>query len=429
MLTLDDLDITDARTYAEKGYPYREWDLLREQAPVHWYRRPGFEPFWLLTRHEDIAYVSRNPALFSSAQRVTVDTPDAIAMMEAEVDQRAQMLGHDPAEAPALSYMDAPRHRHLRQVMAPCFTPKAVAELSDRFAELAASYVREFTDRLDTHGEADVSRHLAARLPVAAICELVGAPTEDWDDIFQWTEATTGAADPEYQLEGEDEQATFARNMARMNEYVAQLVQERIATQGGTGADVLSRLARAEIDGEPLAFHQILYTVFNLLVAGIGTSRNAATGGIQALLENPEQLGKLVEDPGLLDGAVEEILRWTSIAAHFVRTATQDTEIGGQPIRKGETVAMWYPAANRDGLVFDAPHTFDITRDQNPQVAFGGHGAHVCLGSHLARLELRALLKAVLPLLPRLETVRTPDMSIQHLQVIELKRLIVRRRA
>lgn len=324
--------------------------------------------------------------------------------------------------------MDSPRHRHLRQVMAPCFTPKAIRELEERFHELAAEYAAAFTRLLDENGTADVAKSLSARLPVAAICELVGAPLKDWDDIFEWTEGTTAAADPENQRDGEDAEATFARNMGALSGYVAGLVQERMADIDGTGTDVLSRLARARIEGEPLAFHEILYTIFNLLVAGIGTTRNATTGGIQALLEHPEQVQKLIEDPSLVDGAVEEILRWTSIAVNFVRTATEDTEIGGRLIRKGQTVAMWYPAGNRDEAVFENPYRFDVTRDATAQIAFGGHGEHICLGAHLARLELRAVLRAVLPLLPELELVRKPDFSVLHLQAAEIKRLVVQRK-
>ncbi|WP_327364782.1 cytochrome P450 [Streptomyces sp. NBC_01296] len=428
MITLDNLDITDETAYAETGYPYAEWDLLRREEPVFWYRRPGFEPFWVLTRHEDIAYVSRNPKLFSSAQRVTLDTPEAVEMFEAQLEARAEMFGHAPDLPPALSYMDSPRHRHLRQVMAPCFTPKAIRELEERFHELAAEYAAAFTRLLDENGTADVAKSLSARLPVAAICELVGAPLKDWDDIFEWTEGTTAAADPENQRDGEDAEATFARNMGALSGYVAGLVQERMADIDGTGTDVLSRLARARIEGEPLAFHEILYTIFNLLVAGIGTTRNATTGGIQALLEHPEQVQKLIEDPSLVDGAVEEILRWTSIAVNFVRTATEDTEIGGRLIRKGQTVAMWYPAGNRDEAVFENPYRFDVTRDATAQIAFGGHGEHICLGAHLARLELRAVLRAVLPLLPELELVRKPDFSVLHLQAAEIKRLVVQRK-
>ncbi|MET9888046.1 cytochrome P450 [Streptomyces sp. NPDC006430] len=426
MLTLDTLDITDERQWSKSGYPYAEWDLLRREAPVFWYQRPGFEPFWVLTRHEDIATVSKDTAVFSSAQRITVDPPDAIDMLQGELELRAGMFGHSPDDSQALSDMDAPRHRHLRQIMAPCFTPKAIAELRERFDELAFTYVSELTGRLETHGEADVARHLAARLPVAAICELVGAPAADWDDIFEWTEGTIGAADPDYQREGESAEEAFRRNMTSLNGYIVQLVQSRMAQP--TGTDIVSRLVQARIDGEAMQLHEILYATFNLLIAGVGTTRNSITDGIRALLANPDQLRMLVEDPSLTDRAVEEILRWSAVAPHFVRTCLQDTEIGGQLIRKGETVALWYPSANRDESVFEDPYRFDITREQNPHQSFGGHGPHICLGRHLARLELNAILRAVLPILPTLETVREPELTVQHLQATDYKRFIVRKR-
>ncbi|MFC8919375.1 cytochrome P450 [Streptomyces sp. NPDC057116] len=429
MLTSDHLTMTDEAVYAERGdYPYAEWDLLRREAPVFWYRPPQYEPFWVLTRHEDIAWVSRNPKIFSSAQRITLETPDAVEMFEAQIEQRAEMFGLTPDRPPALSYMDSPRHRHLRQVLAPCFTPKAIRDLEARFHELAAAYTADFVAILDEEGGADVARHLSGRLPVAAICELVGAPPADWDDIYAWALGATGAADPEYQRDGEDAEATFTRNMTALNTYVTELVQKRMAEIDGTGTDMLSRLVRARIEGEPLAFHEILFTIFNLLVAGIETTRNATTGGIRALLEHPEQLRKLSDDPSLMDGAVEEVLRWTTIAPHFVRTAKQDTEIRGQRIRKGECVVLWYPSANRDETVFDDPYRFDITRDAGAQIAFGGHGEHVCLGAHLARLELRAVLGAVLPHLPSLEMVRAPEFRVLHLQLAEFRRLVLRRK-
>lgn len=426
MLTLDTLDITDERHWAKNGYPYAEWDLLRREAPVFWYQRPGFESCWVLTGHEDIAVVSRDTTVFSSSQRITVDPPDAIDMLEGEKELRAGMFGHSPDDSQALSDMDAPRHRHLRQIMAPCFTPKAMAQLRDRFDELATGYVRELTGRLDTHGEADVARHLAARLPVAAICELVGAPAEDWDDIFDWTEGTIGAADPDYQRDGESAEEAFRRNMTALNGYIVQLVQTRMADP--TGTDIVSRLVQARIDGEAMRLHEILYATFNLLIAGVGTTRNSITDGIRALLANPDQVRMLVDDPSLTDRAVEEILRWSAVAPHFVRTCLKDTEIGGRLIRRGETVALWYPSANRDETVFEDPYRFDITREQNPHQSFGGHGPHICLGRHLARLELNAILRAVLPVLPTLETVKDPELSVQHLQATDYKRYIVRRR-
>ncbi len=424
MPTLETVDITDETRYTT-GYPYADFDVLRDQSPVFWYRRPGFEPFWAVTCHEDVTHVSRHPEIFSSAQRVTVDPPEAIEMIEADVDQRAAMFGHDRDEAPALSYMDAPRHRELRRVMAPFFSVKAVSALEDRLTELARGYADDLARRLDTEGVADVAKHLTSRLPVAAICEMVGVPEADRDSVLAWTEGIVACADPEQQFKGEDANATFMRNMGALNSYLAQHVAARMESGGD---DLIGSLASSLVEGRALAYHEVLYTVQNLLVAGNGTTRNAMAGGIEALLRHPGQLRALIEDEQLLDGAVEEILRWTSIAVHFARTCTQDTELGGQRIRAGETVVMWYPAANRDPDAFEDPYRFDITRKGNPHVAFGGTGTHICLGQHLARLEMRATLRATLPLLRELELVGDPETLVLHLQVAELKRLMVRRR-
>jgi len=194
----------------------------------------------------------------------------------------------------------------------------------------------------------------------------------------------------------------------------------------GERTDVLSRLCRARPDGEPLKFHEILFYVHVLLLAGNGTTRNSITMGVQALLEHPDQLRKLVEDPSLMKSATEEILRWSSTLIQMARTCKQDTDIRGQRIRKGETLVMFYPAANRDPDVFEDPYCFDIARDPNPHFAFGGYGEHFCLGASLARLELRSVLSALLPLLPELEQAGDAALVATHMQLGEMKRLPVR---
>jgi cholest-4-en-3-one 26-monooxygenase len=166
-----------------------------------------------------------------------------------------------------------------------------------------------------------------------------------------------------------------------------------------------------------------------LLAAGNETTRNSTTGGVHALLEHPAELEKLVANPELVEPAVEEILRWTSVVIQFTRTATQDTEVRGKRVRKGETVAMWYPSANRDEDVFQDPYRFDITREPNNHFAFGGYGEHFCLGANLARWEMRAMLRELIPLLPRLEVTRPPDRLAGQLHVGGIKRLMVRARS
>ena len=282
--TVTDLvDITDESRYVG-GYPYADFDALRDKDPVQWYRRPGFEPFWAVTGLAEVAYVSRHPELFSSAQRVTLDPPDAIEMIEADIDGRAEMFGHDRNDAPARSYMDAPRHRDLRRVMAPFFSVRAVATLEERFVELARAYADDFRAALEADGVADVATGLTNRLPVAAICEMVG-----------------GRARP--------------RGRARLDRGPGGLRRSRAAASGRgrgrhlpaqhDGARRLSRRARARPDGAAGrrrhdrrarlgrgggattglprgALHRA-----EPLVAGNGTTRNAMAAGVRALLEHP----------------------------------------------------------------------------------------------------------------------------------------------
>ncbi|MEU3743410.1 MULTISPECIES: cytochrome P450 [unclassified Streptomyces] len=421
MLSLDTIDITDEQSYAENGYPWREWDFLRREAPVFWYRRPGFEPFWALTKHEDMAWVSRSPEIFSSAQRVSVNSLDIADMFAKDREQRAALLGHDPAEAQSLTWMDPPLHHQIRQIMSPAFMPKAMAALEDRFSTEADALVEEFLELVDERGSADVANQLAAKLPVAAICELLGVPVEDREKLYLWTVGT---------MSGSDEasvQDTFMSNVGEIMGYLTGLVQQRMADGGSGGTDVVSRLAAAVVEDRKLPFSNLLNQTSELLFAGNGTTRNVIAGGIRALLEHPDELRKLREDPGLLDAAVEEILRWTSVAVHMARTCVQDTEIRGQRIRAGETVAMFFPSANRDEDVFEDPYRFDITRPRRTHFAFGALGAHFCLGSNLAKAQLRAMIRAVVPVLSALELDGEPDLVAPYFVMAEYRRLRVRR--
>ncbi|MFJ9648671.1 cytochrome P450 [Streptomyces sp. NPDC004244] len=429
MQSLAAIDITSEQLYDDKGYPWEEWDRLREESPVHWYHRPGYEPFWALTKHEDISLVARSTDVFSCRERTAIETPDEIDPWEMERERRGQVYGHVADYPAGLGFMDAPLHRQVRQAMYPCFTPKAMAAMEERFFELSTSYVADFVKRLDTDGTADVAHDLAARLPLAAIFELLGVPGEDWDHLFRVHQDTASAFHKGYkQEEGEEAQARFMRAMIELDQYMSGLAKRRMEEGGSGGTDVLSRLARANVQGSPLAFHDMSYQLFNLVQAGNGTTRNAIAGGIKVLLENPDQLQKLIDDPTLLDGAVDEILRWTSVAVVMARTAIQDTEIRGQRIRKGETVAMFFPAANRDPDVFPDPYRFDITRSPNRHIAFGGNGEHRCIGAALARTELRAMFRALLPVLPTLELAGESKMLVLRLLISEFVQLPVRRK-
>ena len=214
-ITLATLDIADPSQYVTRGYPWREWDLLRREAPVYWYERPGFEPFWALTKYEDIAWVSRNPEIFSNTQRLRLDSIDGIEILERGRERQARRYGGSPADPPDFIFMDPPEHRQYRAMTSRRFTPRAMAQLEGHFDALAATYVGEFARMLAARfpeGDAvDFVHELACKLPVAAICEMAAVPPADWETIFHWTEVLVGAADSDFQVPGEDRETTQRR--------------------------------------------------------------------------------------------------------------------------------------------------------------------------------------------------------------------------
>ncbi len=430
-ITLDTLDITDTRLYVEHGYPWGAWDLLRKEAPVYWYQRPGFEPFWAITKHEDIGFISRSPDLFSNTQMLRLADTESLRIGQRARVRNANRYGGSPDDPPDFIFMDPPEHREHRSAVSRHFTPRTMRSLEAHFEELAENYVSRFADSIveraqkdQSSGVVDVVHELAAKLPVAAICEMAGIPEEDWDQIFHWTETLIGAGDPEFRRPGESQEQAMRRSNGEWRQYNESLVEQR--RQTGLGKDILSTLMQAEIGGQKLTPKEISAYFTLLVAAGNETTRNSTTGGVKALLDHPEQLEHLTDNPEHVPAAVEEILRWTSVVIQFQRTAMEDVELRGRTIRKGESVVLWYPSANRDEDVFEDPYRFDIERDPNDHFAFGGFGEHFCLGAHLARWEMRAILHALLPLLPQLELASQPELVSGSLHVGGIKRMMVR---
>ena len=433
-LTLDSLNITDTALYVEHGYPWEAWDILRREAPVYWYQRPNFEPFWAITKHADVRYISSHPELFSNTQILRMNDTESIGIGERGREINANRYGGHPSDPPDFIFMDPPEHRQHRSLVAHHFTPRMMKKLEDHFADMADNYVSSFADQIvadfaerGSVSAVDVVHELSSKLPVAAICDMGGVPEEDWQKIFEWTEAGISAADPEYRLPGEDREQTIRRVNLEFNLYNEGLVRDR--QTNGLGGDLLSDLLRADIDGYKLSPREISSYFRLLLGAGNETTRNSITGGVRALLEHRDQLDDLVANPDLVPSAVEEILRWTSIVIQFQRTVTEDLELRGKTLRKGDSIVMWYPSANRDEEVFADPYKFDIRRDPNDHFAFGGYGEHFCLGANLARWEMRAIFHALLPILPNLELAGEPEMVPQSLHVGGIKRQMVRYRA
>jgi cholest-4-en-3-one 26-monooxygenase len=427
-LSLDSVDITDTSLYVSRGYPWQEWDLMRREAPVFWYDRPGIAPFWAITKHADVLTVSKNSDVFVNSQRLRLATIIEDQFMESNLRSRAESLGWDPDEPHDMIFMDDPRHKKFRLLTARQFTPAALRKLEDHLEALAETFATQFRERLRsdtaTAGSCDFVDAFAIKLPLATIGEMMGLPEDDWRHLKVLTNVMLNAHEPDYYRPGENLIEAITRAANEMRVYMAKLIEKRRA-DGADGDDLASVLVRAQIDGAPLTDQQLQGYLTVLLGAGNETTRNATSGGVQALLQHPEQCARLCAEPGLLISAVEEILRWTSPVVQFARTAVEDFELSGTKICAGDDVGMFYPSANRDEDVFDDPYRFDVGRTPNDHLAFGGYGAHFCLGANLARWELRAALRSLIPILPEME-LAGPEVRVPHLHVPAIQHLPVR---
>lgn len=380
-------DLADPATF-EHEPPWEHFADLREQG-VTWQSAPGRRGpgFWVLTRHADVVAANRDAATFSSGRGGT--------MMEDRDPQG------DNSDSLLMLNNDPPHHTRLRRLVNRGFTPKMVASLHHRVREIAVELIDTAIDEQRAGREIDFVESLAAELPLQMIAELLGVPRHDRSKLFDWSNRLIGFDDPEFNNTPEDSLAAAAEMWAYANE----LAQRHRAAPAN---DIVGALLEGEVDGERLT--EMEYNMFVLLlsVAGNETTRNAISHGALAFMRNPDQWQLLRDRPELIPSAVEEIIRWATPVMYFRRTATCDTELGGQLIREGEKVTLWYLAANRDERVFDRPHAFDITRDPNEHVAFGGGGPHFCLGASLARLEIAVMFDELVTRAPGLTLAGDP---------------------
>ena len=427
------LRLTDEDRMGTEGYPWEEWDRMRREAPIHWYEPPeDYEPFWSVTRHADILAISKRADVFVSRRRLRLfQRPVQNHMWSTREVLEAQF---GPANGAPLSFndMDAPHHLPYRNLTSKHFTPRAMRTFAPKIAALAKDYVGRFAARLANAGgdgaPLDLVQDLSVKVPTAAIFQMLGVPPDQHDELFTLWEDTVRSSPEERKRKTEEDAASvFFNPEGKGQRYLAQMIDEA-RERGATADDLLAALLEARVEGEPLPQQALVSYVMLLIAAGLDTTRHATTGGVHLLLEHPDQLERLVADPSLIDAAVEEILRFTSPVIHFMRTAVADFEIGGQKIREGESVSLWYPSANRDEEVFDRPYEFDIGRDPNPHLAFGGYGPHFCIGAHLARTQLRAVFTELLPFLPKLE-VAGELVRMKNLHVGGYTALPVRQRA
>ena len=427
-LSLDTIDIHSKDLYVTRGYPFAEWDLLRREAPVFWYERENVDPFWAVTRHADVLTISKHSEVFVNSRRLRIFDREDDLRQRLATQARIAARGWDPEEPPDFIYMDDPRHRDFRLLIAKRFTPAALRTLERHFEALSNQFARELEAELEAAGKrgevCDFVKGFAEKLPLAAIGEMMGLPPGDWRRLKQLTNVMIGAPEPSFFLPGEDRNTGVSRAVDEMTEYMVRLIHDREA-RGPHGDDLSTQLIHSRLEGERLTEQQLQGFLFVVLAAGNETTQNAISGGVNALLQHPEQRDLLCRHPELVVSAAEEILRWTSPVLQFARTAITDFELAGVKIRAGEDVGMWYPSANRDEAVFRDPYVFDVTRDPNRHLAFGGYGAHFCLGANLARWELRAALRALIPVLPKMALAGAAE-RVPNLHVSAIHRLPVR---
>jgi cholest-4-en-3-one 26-monooxygenase len=401
----DGFDFTDPDLLHAR-VPLPEFAELRRAEPVRWIPQPGNvagfqdEGYWAVTRHADVKYVSTHPELFSSYLNTAIIRFHENMQRDAIDAQRLILLNMDP-----------PEHTRVRQIVQRIFTPRAIRALEERLRERARTIAAQARAR---SGPFDFVTDVACELPLQAIAELIGIPQDDRAKIFDWSNKMIAYDDPEYAITEE----IGAQSAAELIAYAMNMAAER---KQCPAKDIVTTLVAAEDEGN-LNSDEFGFFVLMLSVAGNETTRNAITHGMHAFLTHPEawELYKR-ERP---ETAAEEIVRWATPVNAFQRTATQDVELGGKLIRKGDRVGIFYAAANHDPEVFTDPDTFDILRDPNPHLGFGGGGPHYCLGKSLAVLEIDLIFNAIADALPELTLVEDPNRlrsswinGVKHLQV------------
>ncbi len=370
-MTSTDINLWDKDRFV-KGVPHDWFDRMRVESPVVWHEGiEGQTGFWSVTNYDDVVAVNRDYENYSSAEGL-------VFMFDAKPDQLEQ-------QRLLMLNMDPPMHTRYRRLINKGFTPRMVAELESTMRKRANDVI----DRIAGQGKCDFVVDVAAELPLQVIADLMGVPQEDRHKLFDWSNQMIGSDDPEYGVTEE----IAAQAMMDLYAYASELAAQKRANPHD---DLISVLSTASVDGEKLSELELDLFFLILTVAGNETTRNLISHGMVALLEHPEQLQALRDNRDLLPGAIEEMLRWASPVMHFRRTATKDLVLGGQNIKKGDKVVIWYISANRDEQQFPDPHTFNIERTPNEHVAFGGAGPHFCLGANLARREIEIMFDTIL---------------------------------
>jgi cholest-4-en-3-one 26-monooxygenase len=385
MTITDEINLL-SRDQFVKGVPHDWFTWLRNNAPVYHHAEPNGPGFWVITKYDDVVAVGKDAKTFSSDQ-----DRGGVVMIE---EPPPGMSNNLEGGGKLMLTTDPPEHTRYRKLVNKGFTPRMINALEKHIREQAV----EIIDKAIARGEADFVVDIAADLPLQAIAELIGVPLEERGKLFEWSNRMIGSEDPEYAVTQEEALGASIE----MFMYAQALADQRRAEPHD---DILSVLLESEVDGERLS--EMDFNLFFLLlsVAGNETTRNAISHGMHALLQNPDQYQLLVDDPSRVAVATDEIVRWASPVMYFRRNVTQDTEMRGVEMKAGDKATIYYISGNRDEDIFDDPFTFDVTRDPNPHIGFGGGGPHFCLGTSLAKLEIRVLFEELAQRAPKLTQV------------------------
>jgi cytochrome P450 len=382
------LDLSDLELWRD-GPPHEIFTQLRDEAPLHWSELGDFNwesGFWSVVRYDDVAEVGREWETFSSARSIIL-----IDKLETDPDKP------DPMDLAAhmLITQDPPRHDRLKALTQRAFTPKRALDHAERMREII-NLVYDRALEASPDGRVDLVQGVGIYVPAMVIGDMLGVPRSDADKLVDWTNRTTALEDPRIVPDFGDVQ----RALDEFVPYVDAMVTER---ESNPTDDLTTAFIQAEVDGERLSHEEVLMFFFLLMVAGNDSTRAVFTSGMKNLMEDPEQMELVRSGSVPLEQVVEEFVRYNPAFSYMRRTATRDAEVAGQPVKKGDKLALWYVSSNRDSYVFDDAQAFDVRRDPNPHQGFGGGGRHFCMGAGLARLELKLWIEETLRRFPEME--------------------------
>jgi cytochrome P450 len=396
--------VVSPKTYADQAVMDATFAKIRTDYPLAKTQMADFEPFWFVSKHADILEISRQNDLFLSGELSTTLTTKS-------VDEKVRkQTGGSPHLIRTLVQMDAPDHPKFRVMTQAWFMPQNLRKLEDQIRKIARMYVDKMAGM---GGQCDFLNDIALFFPLRVIMEILGVPEVDEPRMLKLTQELFGAQDPEMNRSGgelEDEQKALADIQAVLMDFFMYFNQITEARRANPTGDVATVIANAKMDGEPIgAFEAVSYYTI-IATAGHDTTSSSTAAGLFGLIQNPDQLAAVQKDLNLIHGLVDESIRWATPVRHFMRSATADYDLRGQTIKKGDWLMLSYPSGNRDEEVFDDPYTFRIDRTPNKHLAFG-YGAHLCLGQHLAKLEMRIFWEELLPRLKSVEFAGEPKLS------------------